>query len=269
VAICSVGQSSKTGAQGYIGEKGIGFKSVFMAAWKVHIQSGAFSFSFTHRNGDSGMGMISPIWEDNAEPLTDGPLTRITLHLHSTMDGDMAAKTRQAIQEQFAELQETVLLFVKNLKITYVKFYNEERQETSSATYSVTRPHPNYATLSKSKVSRGTTENKTTYFHVTEHEADNLARNENRNYSRDEEARRAYSKSQVVLAFPLSESSTPVIKPQDLFVFLSVRPVDFKFLIQADFVTDAARQGIVKDSPRNFHLADGVADAFVKAILQF
>ena len=38
VAICNVGKSSKTGAQGYIGEKGTGFKSVFMVAWKVHIQ---------------------------------------------------------------------------------------------------------------------------------------------------------------------------------------------------------------------------------------
>lgn len=58
VAICNVGKSSKTGAQGYIGEKGIGFKSVFMAAWKAHIQSGDFSFSFQHHREDSGMGII-------------------------------------------------------------------------------------------------------------------------------------------------------------------------------------------------------------------
>jgi hypothetical protein len=31
-AICNVGQSSKIGRQGYIGEKGIGFKSVFKVA---------------------------------------------------------------------------------------------------------------------------------------------------------------------------------------------------------------------------------------------
>ena len=66
-AICNIGKSSKTGAQGYIGEKGIGFKSVFMVAWKAHIQSGDFSFSFQHKKGGSGMGMISPIWEDTGE----------------------------------------------------------------------------------------------------------------------------------------------------------------------------------------------------------
>ena len=58
-AICDIGKSSKTGSQGYIGEKGIGFKSVFMAAWRVHIQSRSFSFDFVHRKGDSGMGMIT------------------------------------------------------------------------------------------------------------------------------------------------------------------------------------------------------------------
>ncbi|KAL8306752.1 hypothetical protein RB593_005594 [Gaeumannomyces tritici] len=36
-AICTVGQSTKSGSHGYIGAKGIGFKSVFSAAWKVYI----------------------------------------------------------------------------------------------------------------------------------------------------------------------------------------------------------------------------------------
>ncbi|GAB1207249.1 hypothetical protein APSETT445_005962 [Aspergillus pseudonomiae] len=59
-AICSVGESSKAASHGYIGAKGIGFKSVFMAAWKVHIQSGNFSFHFKHRIGDLGLGMVLP-----------------------------------------------------------------------------------------------------------------------------------------------------------------------------------------------------------------
>jgi hypothetical protein len=73
-----------------------------------------------------------------------------------------------------------------------------------------------------------------------------------------------------VLAFPLSESQNPIDdEPQFLFVFLPVRPVGFNFLIQADFVTDANRQDVVQDSPRNARLIDPVADAFIKAISQF
>ena len=68
-AICDIGRSSKASSQGYIGEKGIGFKSVFMAAYKVHIQSGNLFFSFEHRKGDSGIGMVRPTWEETTTPL--------------------------------------------------------------------------------------------------------------------------------------------------------------------------------------------------------
>ncbi|EON96180.1 putative ino80 chromatin remodeling complex protein [Phaeoacremonium minimum UCRPA7] len=268
VAICSVGKSSKTGAQGYIGEKGIGFKSVFMAAWKAHIQSGSFSFSFTHRNGDSGMGMISPVWEEASDQPTS-QLTRITLHLHDTGDADVLKKTREIIQEQFEELEETILLFMKNLRRVNVSFYDEDGDETSSAAYSIKRPRTTFAILERTKTINGTTQTQVKHFHVTTHQATNLAKNENRTYSDTEEATRAYSKSQITLAFPVTEASVPVIEPQNVFVFLPVRPVGFKFLIQADFVTDASRQDIVRDSLRNNGLIDGIAEAFVKAILQF
>ncbi|KAK5652684.1 hypothetical protein OQA88_10278 [Cercophora sp. LCS_1] len=42
----------------------------------------------------------------------------------------------------------------------------------------------------------------------------------------------------------------------------------FKFLIHSDFDTQANRQGIVTSSARNKGLAVGIADAFVKAVLQ-
>jgi hypothetical protein len=267
-AICSIGKSSKAGAQGYIGEKGIGFKSVFMAASKVHIQSGAFSFSFKHKKGDSGMGMISPLWEETDEKLPS-PLTRITLLLHDDGDAELRAKTRQSIETQFAEFQETLLLFMKNLKRIHVVFCDETSQEISSTVFSIERPGDTSAVLRKTRMSSGTTEESVKHFHVTTHESTNLAKNENRTYSDIEEKNCAYAKSQIVLAFPLSESHVPITEPQDLFVFLPVRPVGFKFLIQADFVTDASRQDVVGDSLRNSQLVDSVADTFIKAVLQF
>ena len=267
-AICAIGTSSKTGAQGYIGEKGIGFKSVFMAASKVHIQSGALSFSFRHEIGDLGIGMITPIWEETNEELPS-PLTRFTLYLHEHGDAEMLAKTRESIQTQFEELQANILLFMKNLKKIQVISYDETSEQTSSTTYSVERPHATCAVLKKTKITKFVTQNDVKRFHVTTHEATNLAKNENRTYSEIEESSCAYAKSLVVLAFPLSEGQTPDVEPQDLFVFLPVRPVGFNFLIQADFVTDANRQDVVQDSLRNSRLIDSVADAFIKAILQF
>lgn len=267
-AICSVGKSSKTGAQGYIGEKGIGFKSVFIAAWKVHIQSGAFSFSFRHKTGESGMGMISPVWEETNEQLPS-PMTRIILHLHETGDRAVLATMRSVIQEQFEELQETILLFMKNLQKVHVSFYDERGDQQSSLTFSIERPRANYAALKKTTTRGGLTEEDVKFFHVTTYQATNLPKNENRTYSEAEERSRTYSRSQVTIAFPLSKVSVPIIKPQELFVFLPVRTVGFSFIIQADFVTDASRQDIVSDSPRNLRLLDGVANTFVKGVLQF
>ncbi|KAL5345654.1 hypothetical protein ACLOAV_009408 [Pseudogymnoascus australis] len=268
-AICSIGQSSKSVRQGYIGEKGIGFKSVFMAAWKVHIQSGAFSFYFTHKTEESGMGMISPIWEDTDEVL-ESHLTRITMYLHEEGDADMLAMSREAIQEQFSEIQATFLLFMKNIRRFCVSVYNEDGEQTSYATYSIDRPQqkPNYAILTKTNVANGSTKEEANYYHVTNYQVTNLAKNENRVYSKDEEANRAYSESQIVLAFPLSETSIPITKTQNLFVFLPVRPVGFKFIIQADFVTEANRQDVVNDSLRNKDILDGISNAFAKAVLQ-
>lgn len=263
-AICSVGKSSKSGSQGYIGEKGIGFKSVFMAAWKVHIQSGAFSFSFSHRNGESGMGMISPIWEE-AEEEEDPSLTRLTLHLHDTGDSDALEKTHQIIQEQFQELQETILLFMKNLRKICVAFHGIDGAETSLVQYSIERPETNRAVLTRTVAENGVKKQEhVKHYHVTIHQATDIPRHENRTFSGQ-----ADHTSQVVLAFPLSETSAPIIEPQEIFVYLPVRPAGFKFIIQADFVTDASRQDIVKDSLRNIALLDGVADAFARAVLQF
>ncbi|KAK2046278.1 hypothetical protein LZ31DRAFT_593285 [Colletotrichum somersetense] len=239
-AICAVGKSSKTGAQGYIGEKGIGFKSIFMVAWKAHIQSEAFSFSFRHKKGDSGIGMVTPVWEETDEVL-ESPLTRITLYLDNTENSAAVAETQDAIRTQFDELQETVLLFLKKIRRIDIKFHDDKGRQTTSITH----------------------------FHVTRVSATHLAKNDNRTYSETEEAVKAYSVSEVVVAFPLSETSAPIVESQEVFAFLPVRPAGFKFLIQADFVTNANRQDIVKDSVRNVGLRDAVGKAFITAVTQF
>ncbi|KAF7894390.1 uncharacterized protein EAF01_009841 [Botrytis porri] len=65
-ATCSIGESTKACVRGYIGEKGIGFKSVFNVAHKVHIQPGRYSLAFEYSKEDSkdcGLGMVTPMNE--------------------------------------------------------------------------------------------------------------------------------------------------------------------------------------------------------------
>ncbi|KAI1099079.1 hypothetical protein F4804DRAFT_345801 [Jackrogersella minutella] len=266
-AICNVGHSSKTGAQGYIGEKGIGFKSVFKVAWKVHIQSGEFSFTFTHHPGESGMGMVSPVWQQPIEPCA-APMTRTTLFLHDNNVTDENAQ-RHNILRELNEFQPAMLLFLKKLKKIKIRIYDDSGNETSSSLLSmnvsdqVFRP-----VLEKVRTSDGTTAHSKQKYHVVKSTARNLPRNENREYSTMEQASKAYSCAPVILAFPISEFDVPVIKPQEVFAFLPVRRVGFNFLIHSDFVTQANREDIVTSSSRNIRLLDALTETFIIAMRQ-
>ncbi|KAJ3536592.1 hypothetical protein NM208_g6651 [Fusarium decemcellulare] len=265
-AICSIGQSSKPAAEGYIGEKGIGFKSVFMAAWKVHIQSGVYSFYFKHRKSDSGMGMVQPRWKDPVEKLPPNQ-TRMTLYLHEDDDPGYTAAQRDSIHQQLRELNGDVLLFMRKLREICITT-GRGRNEVSTV-FLKGKEKENRIAISKTVTQGGRSETSTTVYHITKHRARNLAKNENRKYTREEERTKAYSSADVVLAFPLSPESVPIIEPQKVFAFLPVQSAGFSFLIQSDFMTNASREGIVVTAARNTGLLDSIADAFIEAALQF
>ncbi|KAL4796623.1 hypothetical protein BDV19DRAFT_398235 [Aspergillus venezuelensis] len=264
VAICNVGKSSKTGAQGYIGEKGIGFKSVFMVAWKVHIQSGDFSFSFRHKKGDSGMGMISPVWEET-EDVLPRHLTRITLYLHDTRSGEAAVRQRETTLQQLSDMKPEFLLFMKNIRRIEVKMYDDSERVASSTFYSMQDQWaPNQVRLKEKTRKNGELHEEMRYYHITKHSVSDLPKSENRQYTDEEVNSRAYAKSEVILAFPSSKDSIPIIQRQDLYAFLPVRNMG----LSADFVTDASRQDIVRSSARNIALLPEIAQAFAQAAQQ-
>ncbi|EXJ63403.1 uncharacterized protein A1O5_11452 [Cladophialophora psammophila CBS 110553] len=268
-AICSVGKSTKTGAQGYIGEKGIGFKSVFMVAWKVLIHSGDFSFYFEHRKGDSGMGMISPTWNEPEQTLPDA-LTRVTLFLHDSGDAAFLASQREMISAQFHELQDTFLLFLKNIRKINLKFYDDDQNVTEEVVHFLENSaRGSKATITMKTITADRSEQISRTYHVTRYICTGLEKNTNREYSTEEEVQKKYSESEIVLAFPLAPDSTPLVEAQDAFAFLPLRTAGFFFLIQADFVTEANRQDVITASPRNLGLLDGIAHAFVKAVREF
>jgi hypothetical protein len=200
-AICGVGNSSKRTTHGYIGEKGIGFKSVFMAAWKVHIQSGPYSFSFVHRINDSGMGMVTPTWEDSREELPH-PLTRITLFLHEYEDDDKRKLERESIRNQFRGLQAPLLLFLRKLRSIHVAFYDEQEIQEWSTTFTVQNTGElNRVVLLTSPVkSPSAAAPERRVYHVTKYTVRKLAKSENRALSAAEESSGSYATSEVVLA---------------------------------------------------------------------
>lgn len=234
VAICNIDKSSKSGAQGYIGEKGIGFKSVFMVAWKALIQSGDFSFYFQHKKGDTGMGMITPIWHDAENDLMPNHVTRVTLFLHDSISADNMKTTLR----QFQEIESTFLLFMKNLKKVYVTMYDENDEQRTFTTYSMSRQSSNLhvVDLKTEILKNGALEEYSKHYHLTRGIANDLSMSENRKYTKDEISRKAYQMAEVVLAFPLDAKSIPIIQPQDLFAFLPIRKIGFSVELHTELL---------------------------------
>ena len=62
-ALCSIGDSSKKGNKaGYIGEKGIGFKSVFTVSRAPEIHSNGYHFRFDRTDEANLLGYVVPQW---------------------------------------------------------------------------------------------------------------------------------------------------------------------------------------------------------------
>jgi hypothetical protein len=109
-AICATGESSKKDNPDTIGEKGLGFKSVFGVANQVHVQSGLWSFRFEHPKNDEGLGMVTPLWTDpNALPA--GVKTRFKLR-YAEEDKNM----QKQLVAEFAKLPETVIFSLKKVE---------------------------------------------------------------------------------------------------------------------------------------------------------
>ncbi|KAF4973458.1 hypothetical protein FZEAL_9332 [Fusarium zealandicum] len=267
-AICAVDQSSKTGDQGYVGEKWIGFKSVFMAAWKVYIQSGPYSFYFQHRRDDPSMGMITPIWHDATEEFPAN-MTRMTLYLHDDgYPGSLLAQ-RDQIRQQLRDLRGEVLLFMRKLREIRISIFDQDDEPETTTIFSAAQTDADRVTVTESVLEDGANESTASIYHVTRHLTGSPPKSENNSYTGDEEKKKAYSSAEVVLAFPLTSQDIPIVAPQDVFAFLPIRHMGFSFLIQSDFVTQANQQDIVTTSARNIDLLDGISDAFTKAALQF
>ncbi len=210
-ALTRVGQSTKkgntSGQQGYIGEKGIGFKSVFKVADTVQVASGFYEFSLDRRKP---LGMILPI--QSCFPMSDRRMnhTQFLLQLKSSEDFER-------IKIDLRHLEPQLLLFVRRLRELTVK------TPTSNISYQVSngREGPSEARDIIHLTSRNNSNNQsvTTSYHVVRHTVMNLPA-ENR--------RPGISMSEVVLAFPTADTFTEIPRSQKTFAFLPVDDFGFK-----------------------------------------
>lgn len=196
-AISRIHKSTKTNdksGEGYVGEKGIGFKSVFKVADVVWISSGYYSFKFDKR---ATLGMVTPIWD--AFPVNTRPgYTEFYLQLSEDTDVE-------GIKKELLSLQPSLLLFLRRLHKINIDAPGHPRISLSCAQTSAEH------VLSCN--------GKSTEYVVHQHLLSNMPR---------EERRPGIASTRILLAFPMNEDHEPIVTDQDVFAFLPIRSYGFK-----------------------------------------
>ncbi|KAH8077483.1 hypothetical protein BXZ70DRAFT_696693, partial [Cristinia sonorae] len=238
-ALCNIGASTKENKEGYIGEKGIGFKAVFKVADVVYVLSRDYSFFF---DKSRELGMIAPTWS-NTYPVRPG-WTTFRLKLSS-------ADTVRQMSTHLLQIRPALLLFLRRLRQIEVN----TGALTGPVSFCRTQ---NDKDIILERVSQGTS--KAQKYLVVEHKLP---------INTYEPKRSGIEQSQITLAFPLTMQDEPVIEDQSVYAFLPLRDYGFKFIIHGDFLTPSSREDILNDLPWNICLRDGIPKAFVQAIGEF
>ncbi|KAK7697413.1 hypothetical protein SLS64_013551 [Diaporthe eres] len=245
-ALTRIGKSTKKaadGRKGYIGEKGIGFKSVFKVADVVHVASGWYEFKFNRRNA---IGMMIPIPFDF--PSDD----RIKGHTQFLLELNRNEDYRQ-IRGDLKALGSETLIFLRKLKQLDVSIDGERK------TYKlrIEKGNPNFGGETATISETTDQQTKKTKYMIGRQTVEELP---------PEPRREAVATSEVVVAFAVEDRITPIIKPQQVFAFLPIQNYGFPFLIHADFLLTASRESLEYQCPWNLALRTGIKDAVVKAI---
>lgn len=116
-ALCRTGRSSKPPGQGYTGEKGIGFKSVFKIAERAHVRSPPYYFQLDRARM---LGMITPQWdEEYFAAHSQEYQTTIILDRIRDASTDFAA----ALKLDIEAIHPMVILFLRRIKRLQMTLY--------------------------------------------------------------------------------------------------------------------------------------------------
>ncbi|KAG2314534.1 hypothetical protein Bca52824_017656 [Brassica carinata] len=257
-ALCDVGRSTKKGSGGYIGKKGIGFKSVFRVSDAPEIHSNGFHFKFDISEGQIGYILPTVVPPHDIESLTSMLSGRalqlkdakwntcITLPFRAL---DSEITTVNHIEPMFSDLHPSLLLFLHRLQcIVYRNMLDDSllvmRKEV----------------VSKNIVKVSCGENSMTWFVASEKlKSANL---------RDD-----VQTTEISIGFTLDmlEDGTyrSCMIQEPVFAFLPLRTYGLKFIIQGDFILTSSREDVDEDSPWNQWLLSEFPGLFVGALGYF
>jgi len=300
LALCDIGKSTKEMQAGYIGQKGIGFKSVFKITRCPQIHSRNFhfcfkaprSFSNTHGTHDS-LGYIIPFPLPIPEPWDARSGTFIVLPLERASENHPS--DLQDLRQNLSDIQASLLLFLNKLARIEVhdmsrsthgvgsgeNFSGESQERESSQAVYIRR-------MSKRALSDGVVEVMDSYSTAASGKDPKgkgapekvLKTSQARWLVVDEilaaEAhvpRPGVERTKLSIAIPLI-SARDLVRgheappPRDVYAFLPLRSYGFRFIVQGDFVVPSSREAVDASSPWNHWLREKLAPLFVTTMLR-
>lgn len=258
-ALCDVGNSTKKGSNaGYIGKKGIGFKSVFRITDAPEIHSNGFHVKFDISEGQIGFVLptiISPcnvnLYGRLASSASDQQDTNIwntciVLPFRSKLSG--GGNLINNIMNMFADLHPSLLLFLHRLQCIKI------RNLIDNSLIVMRKEVVGNGII---RVSHG--EEKMTWLVVSQKLKADVIRHD-------------VQSTEISIAFTLQEENgvySPFLDQQPVFAFLPLRMYGLKFIIQGDFVLPSSREEVDGDSPWNQWLLSEFPGLFVSAVKSF
>ncbi|XWS09171.1 hypothetical protein CRYUN_Cryun40dG0063400 [Craigia yunnanensis] len=257
-ALCDVGSSTKKGYSGYIGKKGIGFKSVFRVTDAPEIHSNGFHVKFDISDGQIGFvlpTLVPPCNIDSFKMLLSGDTSKLENKCWNTSiilpfrSVTSKGNDMTNIVSMFSDLHPSLLLFLHRLQcIVFRNMLNNS-----------------FVVMRKEIVGNGIVkvscgiDNMTWFVASQKLQADIIHRD--------------VQITEISIAFTLQESDSgcyrPFLDQQPVFSFLPLRTYCLKFILQGDFVLPSSREEVDVDSPWNQWLLSEYPSLFVSAERSF
>ncbi|GAB1739090.1 hypothetical protein NU219Hw_g3847t1 [Hortaea werneckii] len=262
-ALCRIGDSTKKvdgGAKGFIGEKGIGFKSAFKVADRVWVKSGALSFMF---DKNKRLGMIAPEWADIPEQKLIQDRTIFCFRIPD-------AKHRSGVRADIVQLKPALLLFLRKLRTIHVTVQDDNGDTTLACRLS--RADDSVSGIRRTILQRDTTVNRphkygknkpstaTEGFLVFQSTVKNMPA---------ETKRHGVSETELLMAFPVDGDMKPFLRNRATFNFLPIREYGLSFVLQGDFMLSASREDILMGNDWNNELVRAALELFCSAVTLF
>ncbi|XP_034717175.1 protein NO VEIN isoform X2 [Etheostoma cragini] len=244
-AICDVGRSTKGKHKyGYIGQKGIGFKSVFKVTDRPEIHSNGFHLRFDKTCGP--MGYILPHWTED-EKLLDSQLKDMHQHSWTTKIYLPLRSESHQTRNLFQDVHPSLLLFLHRLRS--ITIYNQSEKRLVSMTRK---------DLSHNVLEVEHTEGTERWLVV-------------KTMVQPKKIKEDVESTELALAFQLDSNITEsdiVCQPQKqpVFAYLPLRSFGFRFIIQGDFDIPSSREDVDRDSSWNQSLRSEIPQLFLQAM---